>query len=180
MSQRFGDSGEPLPLPADVAESERVAAKSLALAPNNTVALINWANVQLLRGQPNLALPMYERAVLRAPFNANAHLRYAVALLLVGRAGEMQPSIDSALRIGYRDQRIMAVAYYVASLEAFALGDDEKAYAMARRSLVERPNWGLAYSMLASIDALHGRNEQAAQNMTEHRKLVPHTRLTGC
>ncbi|MBT2300664.1 hypothetical protein J7E70_09325, partial [Variovorax paradoxus] len=42
-------------------------------------------------------------------------------------------------------------------------------------SLAERPNFGLSYAMLASIDALHGRNEQAAKNMAEHRKLMPHS-----
>ncbi|MBT2305430.1 winged helix-turn-helix domain-containing protein [Variovorax paradoxus] len=132
MSERFGHSGEPSP--SDVDYSERIAARAMAIAPNNTVSLINWGNVQLFRGQPDLALPMFERAVQRTPSNPNAHLRYAMALLLVGRAREIQPSIDNALRIGYRDQRIMASAHYVASQAAFALGDDEKAYAMARRS----------------------------------------------
>lgn len=173
MSERFGNSGEPLP--KDVAESERVAARAMEIAPNNTVSLILWGNVLLFRGQPDLALPIFERAVQRAPSNPNAHLRFAMALLLVGRATEMQPSIDSALRIGYRDQRIIAAAHHVASEAAFALGDDETAYAMARRSLVERPNYGLAYAMLASIDSLHGRNEEAAKNMAEHRQLMPHS-----
>ena len=175
MSERFGHSGEP-PL-EDLAASERVAARALAIAPNNTVALINWANVLLFRGQPDLALPVYEKAMLRSPSNPNARLRYAAALQLNGRAAEMQPHIDSAMRIGYRDSRIMASAFLVASSAAFTLGDDEKAYALARRSLAERPNFGLSYAMQASIDALHGRQADAEKNMAEHRKLMPHNTI---
>ncbi|MDM0014987.1 winged helix-turn-helix domain-containing protein [Variovorax sp. J22P168] len=176
MAERFGNSGEPTP--TDVAESERVAARALAISPNNSVSLINWGNVQLFRGQPDLALPMFERAVQRAPSNPNAHLRYAAALMLVGRASEMQPSIDQALRIGQRDSRILAAAHYVAAQAAFAMGDDERAYAMARRALVERQNYGLAFSMLASIDALHGRPDDAARHMAEHRRLMPHSTIS--
>jgi TolB-like protein len=175
MSERFGHSGEPSP--EDLAASERVAARALAIAPNNTVALINWANVLLFRGQPDVALPVYEKAMLRSPSNANARLRYATALQLNGRAAEMQPHIDSAMRIGYRDSRIMASAYFVASNAAFTLEDDEKAYALARRSLAERPNFGLSYASLASIDALHGRQADADRNMAEHRKLMPHSTI---
>ncbi|PSL82417.1 hypothetical protein C7T35_22380 [Variovorax sp. WS11] len=175
MSERFGHSGE-APL-EDLAASERVAARALAIAPNDTVALINWANVLLFRGQPDVALPVYEKAMLRSPSNPNARLRYATALQLNGRAAEMQPHIDSAMRIGYRDSRIMASAYFVASNAAFTLEDDDKAYALARRSLAERPNFGLSHASLASIDALHGRQADAERNMAEHRKLMPHNTI---
>ena len=131
----------------------------------------------LFRGQPDLALPFYEKAMLRSPSNPNARLRYATALQLNGRAAEMQPHIDSAMRIGYRDSRIMASAFLVGSSAAFTLGDDEKAYALARRSLAERPNFGLSYAMLASIDALHGRQAEAEKNMAEHRKLMPYNTI---
>lgn len=175
MSERFGHSGEP-PL-EDLVASERLAARALAIAPNDTVALINWANVLLFRGQPGVALTVYEKAMLRSPSNPNARLRYATALQLNGRAAEMQPHIDSAMRIGYRDSRIMASAYFVASNAAFTLEDDDKAYALARRSLAERPNFGLSHASLASIDALHGRQADAERNMAEHRKLMPHSTI---
>jgi tetratricopeptide (TPR) repeat protein len=175
MSERFGNSGEPPP--EDIAESERVAARALALAPNNHVALINWANVLCFRGQPDLALPVYEKAMRRAPFVALTHLRYASALELNGRAAEMQPYIDTAMRIGYRDPRTMAYAYFLAAGAAFTLGDEEKAYALARRSLVERPSYGVAYAYLAAIDALHGRQAEGERHMAEHRKLMPHNTI---
>lgn len=151
MSERFGNSGE-APA-ADVTESERVAQRAFELAPNSSVALINWANVLLLRGDPNQTLPVYEKATLRAPSNANAHLRFASALLLVGRAVEMQAPIDMAMRLGYRDSRIMATAYFVSAQAAFAQGEEDKAYALATRSIVERPNYGVSYLHLALIDA---------------------------
>ena len=175
MSERFGYSGDPLP--RDASESERVAAKALGIAPNNTVALINWANVLCFRGQPALALPFYEKAMLRAPSNPNAHLRYAFALLIVGRMNEVQPHIDDALRIGYRDAQIVTRAYALASNAAFVSEDDEKAYALAQRAIAEGPSLGNSYAMLASIDALHGRADEAARNMAEHRRLMPYNTI---
>jgi hypothetical protein len=113
----------------------------------------------------------------RAPSVAVTYLRYAAALEFNGRAAEMQPHIDTAMRIGYRDPRIMASAYSLAAHAAFTLGDEEKAYALARRSLVERPNFGLSYAYLAAIDALHGRQAEGENNMAEHRKLMPHNTI---
>lgn len=175
MVERSGYSEDPIP--RDVAESERVAAKALGIAPNNSVALINWGNVLLFRGQPALALPFYERAVLRAPSNPNARLRYASVLLNVGRMDEVQPQIDTALRIGHRDAQIVARAYALASDAAFVSGDYEKAYALAQRAVAEGPTLGSAYATLASIDALQGRPEGAARNMSEHRRLMPHNTI---
>lgn len=171
MSERFGYSGDPMP--RDISESERVAAKALSIAPNSSVALINWGNVLLFRGEPAVALPFYERAVLRAPSNPNAHLRYANVLLLNGRMDEVQPQIDAALRIGHRDAQIVSRAYALASDAAFVSGQHERAYALAQRAIAEGPTLGSPYSNLASIDALEGRPERAAKNMSEHRRLMP-------
>ena len=55
VAERFGHSGEPPP--EDVAASERVAARALAIAPNHTVALINWANVLPLSRPTRLGAP---------------------------------------------------------------------------------------------------------------------------
>ncbi len=175
MSQRYGYAGEPMP--KDVAESERVAAKAFNLAPNDASSLIGWANVQVFRGQPALALPLYEKAVQRAPSSANARLRYANGLLIVGRWKEVQPQIDEALRLGPRDARVVVSAYALASSTAFIAGDDEKAYALAQRAVAEGPTFGNSYGILASIDALHGRTAEAARNMAEHRRLMPYNSI---
>ncbi|MEJ8856836.1 tetratricopeptide repeat protein [Variovorax robiniae] len=173
MSQRFGNSGEPNP--ADVGESERVSARAIGIAPNNSAALINWANVLVFRGQPRLALPFYEKAVLIAPSNANAHVRYAWVLLSVGRADEARSHIDNALRIGHRDPRVTASAWSLAAVGAFVQGNDDEAYALSQRALAERPTFGIAFGTMAAIDALHGRTAEAQKNMAEHLRLVPHT-----
>jgi TolB-like protein/Tfp pilus assembly protein PilF len=172
MSERFGHSGEPRP--ADVAESERVAARAIGIAPNNTVALINWANVLVFRGQPGLALPFFEKAALASPSNANAHARYAWALVSVGRTEEARKQIDDALRIGQRDPRLTASAWSMGAVAAFVQGDDDKAYALAQRAAAERPTFGLAYGTMAGIDALHGRMADAQRNMQEHMRLMPY------
>ncbi len=171
MSERFGNSGS-APM-KDVELSERVAARAIELSPNDSVSLINWANVLIFRGQPELAEPVYARAVARMPSNANAYLRHANALMLVGRVDDMQGRIDSALRYGYKDQRILAAAFYMSAQAAFAKGDEDAAYEFARRALVERPTFGPACAVLASIDALHDRPADARRNMQEHLRLMP-------
>lgn len=173
MSERFGHSGEASP--QEVADSEHVAAQAIGIAPNNPVALINWANVLLFRGQPELALPFYEKAMLNAPSAANTHVRYAYALLTMGRTQEARHQIDDGLRIGHRDPRVTASAWSLAASLAFTLGDDDQAYALAQRALAERPTFGLAYGTLAAIDALHGRTAAAQKNMAEHLRLMPYS-----
>jgi hypothetical protein len=79
----------------------------------------------------------------------------------------VQPHIDDALRIGYRDPWIVVRAYALASSTAFVARDDEKAYALAQRAVAERPTFGNSYAMLASIDALHDRTSEAEKNMAE-------------
>jgi tetratricopeptide (TPR) repeat protein len=71
----------------------------------------------------------------------------------------------------------VARAYALASEAAFVSGDYEKAYALAQRAVAEGPTLGNAYATLASIDALQGRAEGAARNMSEHRRLMPHNTI---
>ena len=108
LSERFGHSGEPSP--QEVSQSDRIVAQAIGIAPNHPVALINWANVLLLRGEPALALPFYEKAMLSTPSIANTHVRYAYALLIMDRTQEAQHQIDDGLRIGHRDPRVTASA----------------------------------------------------------------------
>ncbi|MDM0116639.1 winged helix-turn-helix domain-containing protein [Variovorax sp. J22R133] len=173
MSERFGYSGETPP--KDIAESERVAQRAMQIAPNDAVALILWGNVLLFRGQPDQALPAFEKATRMAPTNANAYMRTASVLMFLGRPREAQDRIETAMKVGARDPRIMAAGYYNGALAAFMLGDEDRAYALARRVVVDRPTFGLAYALIAAIDALHGRQAQAETQMAQHLKLIPHS-----
>ena len=170
MSARFGYSGEPQP---DLAETERFAERAIILAPDNQVALINWANVQLFRNRPDLALPFFERAVLVAPTNGNARVRYATALMYMGRLDEAQAQCEAALKVSTHNVRFRATAWAQMSNIAFARGDDDKAYALAQRALAERPTYGPSYALLAAIDVLQGRPQEARKHMAEHLRLMP-------
>ncbi|MFC5608133.1 winged helix-turn-helix domain-containing tetratricopeptide repeat protein [Variovorax soli] len=171
MSERFGYSGEPLP--ADPGESERVAERAIILAPENNIALINWANVQLFRNRPDLALQFFERAALNQPANANARVRYAAALMYMGRLDDAQAQCEAALKIGKRSPRVSASAWGMLSNLAFVRGDDDTAYAMAQRAVAQRPTYGLAYANLAAVDIVQGRPEEARSHMAEHLRLMP-------
>src|SRR5262249_39299419 len=58
---------------------------------------------------------------------------------------------------------------------AFFQGRDDEAYAWMRLMAAEMPGWDRSYALLAAIDALHGRDEQARAHMARHRALVPHS-----
>ena len=171
MSERFGHSGEPSP--ADPLESERLAERAISIAPDNMVALINWADVQLFRNRPDLALVFFERAALNAPAHPIPHLRYAAALMYMGRLDEAQAQCETVLKVGRRSPRYKAAAWGLLGNIAFARGDDDKAYALAQRALAERPSFGLAYATLAAVDVLQGRFDDARKHMAEHLRLMP-------
>ena len=147
--------------PAQVAEHERVVNLSSGLAPDNDTTLVMWGYVQVLRGRPDLALPAFEKANRRVPSQPSAYVDVARALLLLGRAGEVQALADRAVALGAGDGRRVSPAYLIAAEAALFLGEDERAHELARRALAEWPSNARAHATLAAIDALADRDELA-------------------
>jgi adenylate cyclase len=61
----------------------------------------------------------------------------------------------------------------VAAEAALMRGEDERAHDFARRAIAELPSNARAHATLAAIDALAGRNEQAATGMATFLELWP-------
>jgi len=160
---------------ADMATAERVVEQAVRLAPNDATASLEWGAIQLLKGRADLALPAFEKANRLAPSFANAHLLLARALLLLGRTEDVPTEADRAVKLALLSQDAARVsdAYVVAAEAALMRGEDARAYELAQRAAAELPSNVFAHAVLAAIDALEGRGEQAATEMATYRRLMP-------
>ena len=95
-----------LPMTAEEAsESEHALDRLLKAAPNDATAALLWADLRLLEGRADLAIPSIEKAVRLTPQNANAHLMLAVALIRVGTSRGRRPRARPCHPAGNDEQR---------------------------------------------------------------------------
>lgn len=156
-----------------VAEHERAVERSRELAPEDSTALMLWGNAQMMRGRADLALPAVEKAASLAPSYPAAHGLIAQALLMLGRTDEVQDKADRAVELGAGTPRWVGMAYALAAEAAFMRGEDDRAYELASRSIAAMPSNYYGHATLAAIDALAGRDRQAAEAMATFLKLWP-------
>jgi len=161
------------PTPAQIAEHERVAEMASKLAPDNDTSLVQWGTMQILRGRPDLALPAFEKANRLVPSQPGAYTHRALAYLLLGRTAEVQPLTERAVELGVGNARLVSPAYLIAAEAALMRGEDERARDLASSAVAELPSNARAHATLAAIDALSGRDELAAAELAEFRKLWP-------
>lgn len=159
--------------PEQIAEHERVTDMAIKLAPDNDTALVQWGNMQIMRGRPDLALPAFEKANRLVPSQPSYYVSIAIARLLLGRADEVQALVDRAVVLGAGDARRVGPAYAIAAEAALMCGEDERARDLAHRAIAELPSNARAHATLAAIDALAGRHEAAAAEMAAFRDLWP-------
>jgi Flp pilus assembly protein TadD len=79
---------------------------------------------------------------------------------------------------GPYDHREQPNRYQLLADAAFLQGREDEAYQWLQRWAGEMPDSGRPYLMLAAIDALKGRNEQATAEMKQHRKFSPHSNVS--
>ena len=152
--------------------TEKLLKRALDLAPDQTMNLVAWAELLLLRQKPEEAFWVWQRALEISPDDQNAHLRLGAGLLRQGRYAEATQHISRVTELRPYQRRQQWLKQTLADL-AFAQGRDDEAYEILRTWAAESPNNGRPYLMLASIDALHGRMAAAAANMAMHRQMVP-------
>ena len=167
-----GDPADHL-TPEQLAEHERVVNRALKLAPDDSTALMLWGNMQLMNGRVELALPALEKANRLVPSYSNGYLLVAQALLMLGRTDEVQATADRVVDLGASDARRVSGAYDVAAQAALMLGDDARGYDLARRGVATLPSSAYAHGTLAAADALTGRHEEAATELSALLKLWP-------
>ncbi|MBS0452630.1 MAG: winged helix-turn-helix domain-containing protein [Proteobacteria bacterium] len=153
--------------------AEQALKRALDLAPDDPQSLTAWAEMLLLRNQPDVAIWLWQKAIGLDPDFQIARLRLAHGLVRQGRYNEAAQQLAQVTDLRpYQMRRLQALSQARADL-AFAQGHDDEAYEILSRWAAESPNNGKPQLMLAAIDALHQRSDAAAAHMARHRQLLP-------
>lgn len=153
--------------------AEKALRRALDLGPDNPQNLAAWAEMLLLRGQPDEAFWLWRKTLDISPDDQIGHLRLANALIRQGRFAEAQQHLDKVTDLRPYQTRRRQILNQSLADTAFAQGRDDEAYDILKKWSAEFPNNGKPYLMLAAIDALHGRDAAAAANMARHRRMLP-------
>jgi DNA-binding winged helix-turn-helix (wHTH) protein/TolB-like protein/tetratricopeptide (TPR) repeat protein len=158
---------------AQIATHQEVVERARRLAPDDSTALLLWGSMLVIQGRPDLALPALEKASRLVPSYPNGHLLIAQSLLLLGRLEEVQARADRAIAMSASDPRRESSGYGIAAEAALMLGRDEQARGLARHAIAAFPDNVYARATLASIEALAGRRDIAAAEVSALLRLWP-------
>lgn len=157
--------------------AEQHLKKALDLDPNLQENLAAWGDVLRFRGQLQAAETVARRVLDGNPRYATAQLSLAAILIRQGRVEEAQSWIDKVQALQSTDLRLMR-ALYGASLDgAFTAGNDAQAREWAGRWIAQYPTSGWPWAAMAALEALAGRDDEAAAAMARHRALLPDSNL---
>ena len=138
-----------------------------------------------VQGRLDEALFLLRKSLKLATRNRVAQWQIATVLIRQGRFDEARPHLEftrdwaeRTLEHGPSDHRLQANRYQLFADAAFLQGNDDDAYRWLQRWATEMPDSGRPYLMLAAIDALKGRHDQAKAAMKRHRELLPHSNVS--
>jgi tetratricopeptide (TPR) repeat protein len=156
-----------------------------ASAPENPDAINAAAYVLQMQGKLDEALLLLRKSLNLSTRNRQGHAMMARTLIRLGRFDEAAPHLafmhswsERSREHGPFDHRLQAIYYALFADAAFLQGDEDKAYEWLQRWAAEMPYSGRPYLVLAAIDALKGRDEQANAHMKRHLELLPHSNLS--
>lgn len=152
--------------------AEEAAAKALALDLASPGAHFAHGQVLRLRGRLQEALAAFEQCTALDPSFVFAHARMAYVQIELGRPAEALIHVEQALRLSPSDPKQWQ-PLFAAGMALFHLGRDEEAYAMMEKTAARNPRVGFPYMWMAAIDALHGRNASARQNLVRYMERIP-------
>jgi tetratricopeptide (TPR) repeat protein len=148
------------------------ANRAYALNPNYLPALNARAFALSLQGRADLALEMIERQLALNRNDAAAWFRLSYVYATLGRAEDAIKAGHEAIRLSPRDANLCGF-YIVIAAAHLHLGHDAQALEWARKSALERPDFSVAHSWIASAAANAGDFRTAHAALTEFRRLQP-------
>lgn len=160
---------------AQLAHAARASERALALAPGYPPALALNVTILRARGDLDAALAGYQLGVAYNPSAAWAHARIANLKLRLGRPEEVALHADMALRLSPFEPSLVGYSHLWAGVAEFYLGREDAAYERMRQSVNAGPSpsrFG-ALLWLAALDAMDGRDAQAAQHAAAVMQLEP-------
>lgn len=165
-------------LRGDAEAAAALAARAIALDPQNSLALATYGHVRsFLFHDYDVALGYFERALSACPNNAIAWLLSSGTLSYVGRAAEAVRHAEQALRLSPFDPGLFAF-YTFQGMAHYCNGDYEAAAAAGRRSLSERPAYTANLRILSATLAALGQQAEATEIARRLLLLEPSFNLT--
>ncbi|SAL87981.1 TPR domain-containing protein [Caballeronia arvi] len=169
-----------VPYPRDqLREAKDAADRALALDADNPYSHVAQGKVLSLLGQLEAAQDALETCLSLNPSFVYAYVRIGLIRVELGHAEEAQKYVDIALRLGPNDRYRAASAHLVAGIAQFHLGNDNQAYSELEKMVTANPRAGFAYLWMAAIDALHGRDEKAHENLERYEQLIQIHSVSG-
>ena len=143
-----------------LAAAEAALLEALSLAPDNAVAHLLLAVVQMHTNRVSEGVRQCEQALELDRNLAGAHAQIGNAKIHLGRAEETEAHVEEALRLSPRDTHAYIWCMF-AGLAKFQLGEEEKAIAWMRRSIDANRSFPSSHFLLAAALARLGRLPEA-------------------
>ena len=147
--------------------------RSLALQPNDPRANYVRSLVLSAQGRIDEADQAIQRVLSLYPNQPRALQRLGILRLQQGRPEDVAVPVMLSLHLDPLNAEQVSLGHFTLGMAEFHLHHDEAAYAQMRQATISSPQNSFAWQWLAAIDALHGRSEQARNNLIEYLKLVP-------
>jgi adenylate cyclase len=157
---------------ADIQRAEELAARALALEPNNYRAHVAVAKseVSIFRGRPDEAVVEAERSLALNPSFMPAYAALCSANTFMGRPEKMLEIADRAIRLSPRDP--LLYVFYQAKGVAYAmLKEDAQAIEWLRRVVAMAPQFPNGRLALAIELALNGQEPEARDMLQRYLSL---------
>ena len=145
---------------ARLAAAEATIAKVLSLRPNDPLAHETMGGILNQTKRSDQGIAEFERALALDPNLATAHGEVGLAKIFVGRFAETEAHEKEAMRLSPRDNFTWLWAHFAGAAK-MALGADEEAVTLFRRSIESNRTIPLPHFFLAAALANLGKLEEA-------------------
>jgi Flp pilus assembly protein TadD len=149
------------------AEAERALRHALDLEPGNVPALLDLADLLVIRGQASQAQALYQQAVTLRPHDADAQARFGGYLVERG----LQTQAREHLRAALTEDPNNDYAWYQAGMLAFATGDTVRAVRAMEQATSITPQTAEPWYALSRAYARAGRRTDSERAMRQFQAL---------
>lgn len=156
-----------------------IAARALAIDPNNSDALGALGGAYLFAGQLDDAMRIYTKELALNPNDAHAHRDMSAVLYLQGRFTEMIPHVEMAIRLNPLEASNLSKAHGMFGGTLIALRRDDEAFEHFQLARDNEPLRARRHFDLAAAEALRGHDAQARTHLAEALRLSPGATLAS-
>lgn len=165
---RWNDAGAP-----ELAAADSAAREALGIVPDLAAAHYSSGLVHRAKGEHELSLAAFTRAVELNPNIPLAHVQQGAELIYTGKPVEALRPIETALRIGRPDSPSRGMFYWYMGRAHFFAGNYQEAISWLAKSVELRPNVWYNSLYLVSAYALTGNRDKAETALSEFALRFP-------